>query len=530
MASETFIDYDIYIDKLLQYMNENNGKHSINKEKASQWINAQPIKEVKNVARKLIDITVYVSFSDIHKYIEKLTTTYYKKIQDDPNNVIHMFIGAKDKSNYFLSILGLYYIKKHKYREPTMYFIDNPYSIITSKSDTDKSNYKLIYFDDKTYSGGQIIMFLNKIMLNIYNNVCIPVVNSNLDININTISNPEEYTLINKILQTKSITFINNFKQILYTTIKNYKYYDIVFLLLGINKIALDRIMSYNFYLIFNIYKNYININDTDEIPFKILYNFYYSKNYNTLDYYFTEEELFYLGYFFSLGRLPPVSIYYDHKIGDPASTFNKLLNYGPVVPVNYDIAHYWNNFKYVLNKYTIKQITTNYLIMPYTKQFFTLCYKYYKKIATNKYQNIKLPIKLIPFINNCNNVQYIIENPLLQHINYCMFIIIDGLCTYKFDYKSIPNNPMFTSINLLDKYINNLELKKTLKKFLNSIYVQRCNLVFYKIMFNIKKSKKYTNNSHKSQSRKSQSHKSQSHKSQSHKSQSHKSHTNIYI
>jgi len=482
---ESILDYDIYIKRLLKYMSENSGKHSINKIKANEWVNAQPIPEARNVASKLIDVIEYVSFDDIHKYIEKLITTHYKKIQDNKDNIIHMFIGEKADSNYFLSMLGLYYIKKNNYREPTLYFDKMPISVVKLNIDNTRKTPILIYIDDKSYSGGQIEHTLTTLMFNMYNNYCVEVLNNELNININQINIKANHELVSKLLAIKSSNFIIELKRKLYDKLKNYEYYNINFLLLGINTVALHRVGEYNYKYIYNSFTYYLDIKSYIDLPLKIHYDINYAKKYNTLDYFFNEEELFHIGYYFSVGRIPPIAIYYDHTIADDTSTILKILNYGPVVPENYDVVHYWKNFKNILNAKINNFIQKNYYVADPTKLFYNLCHKYYKKIMNNKYQNIRLPIKCIPFINNCYDIKKIISNPLMKYINYVMLILFENrnFTFYKFK-EQIHNSPIiFSSIELLNQEIRTVDinLRDKLTNFINNINSHRCNLKFYK-------------------------------------------------
>lgn len=498
---ETIPDYDEYITKLLKYMDENNGKHAINPERAQQWINAQPIPEVRNVAKKLVDKIEYITFNDIHNYIENIITTNYKKIQDNPDNVIHMFIGSKEKSNYFLSILAIYYIKKHKYREPSLYFNIIPNSIIneTINKKTEKNNKRayLIYVDDMSYSGGQIEHTLSILMTNIYNNIISEILNNELDLDIDFYYLPENNKRIRDILEEKTPEFISDLQRHINNKLRDARYYNIEFMLLGLNDIVLNRLNEFNFRGIFDAYKTYLGIQNYNDLPFKVKYEFKYAKIYKTLDKYFTEEELFHIGYFFSFGRLPNVILYYDHKIADDTSTLLKILNYGPIVPKNYDIAHYWKNFRIILKKNTYEYITNNYFIKPFTKLFYKWAHQYYKKIMNDKFQNIREPIKFIPFINNCNQIKTVLNNPLMKYVNYAMFIVIENQGNYNFKkfIEKIHSNPIFSIKNLLDIHIKSDNLKSKIANFIIDINTNRCDLTFYK---------KWVNNLKKQSSKKS--------------------------
>lgn len=465
-------------------MKDNNGKHGINGKKAKEWINAQPINEARHIAQKIIDSTIYVTFDEVHEYIEKLIISSYKKIHDDKNNEIHMYIGEPNKSNYFLSLLGLYYIKKHKYREPSKYFSRIPENSIND-NDTIGKKPVLVYIDDKTYLGGQIIHLIISIVNNIYNSNLRDLLTNKFGSEIVKLYDTREFDKLLDIInaETKSNNGLNNFKQDYQKVMKDINYYKIEFLLLGVNKIALERLIDNDYNAIYQIYNHYLDIKESKNLPFKINYNFHYSKNYKTINEIFTEEEQFHLGYYFSIGRLPNVLVYFDYKIADDTSTILKILNYGPIVPDNYNISNYWSDFRYILKQSTNKFIQDNYYIAPNTKYFYNLAHKYYSNINVRKYQDINKPIKFIPFINNCKNINNIINNKLLKYINYVMFMTINNIGTpsfYKTRAKMI-NMPMFSNIDLLNKFINDDILQQKINDFLIQINEQRCELSFYK-------------------------------------------------
>jgi hypothetical protein len=86
------------------------------------------------------------------------------------------------------------------------------------------------------------------------------------------------------------------------------------------------------------------------------------------------------------------------------------------------------------------------------------------------------------------------------------MFILIDGLYKPKFNPSSIPNNPMITRAELINKYITST-LQNKIDTFITDIDMQRCNLDFYKQDFHIIKKKRKTQ-SYKTKISKQKSHK----------------------
>jgi hypothetical protein len=476
---ETIVGYDEYISKLLKYISENNGKHNINKIKAKEWVNAQP-KEVQHIASKLIDITVYIPFEKIKNQMEKLVLDKYKIIQNDPNNEIHMYTGEKDMSNYFLSMLGLYYIKKHKLREPTYFFTQKPLAVKTLEKSS--KNPVLIYFDDMAYSGGQLVHLIQYITFNIYMNVCLENT-KHLEIN--------RANFFEKIKELNNTDENNNIRNKIFNQLENYKYYDIKFLLLGINNLSKARLDE--IYDNCNIFKSFANIiNFKDILPFTVKCSYDWAVKYNTIDYYLTDKEIFLLCYYFSVGRVPPVAMYYDHNIAANTSTFQMIYNYGIVVPINYDISHYWKYFINIVKDKVNSVIQKNNKLSEFSKKFYDLSNKYYKDVKTNKFEDINKPIKFIPFINNCKNLDEIIKNPLLKSVNYILLILITHQGNININDK-FSNSPLLTHQNILNNFYGNNETKKKILDFLESITDHKCKFAFYKswLINNNMKSKK---------------------------------------
>ena len=52
--------YDQYLEKILYAVKKYSGKHSINMEKAEEWIYSQPFPEAQQAARNIIKHTKYV--------------------------------------------------------------------------------------------------------------------------------------------------------------------------------------------------------------------------------------------------------------------------------------------------------------------------------------------------------------------------------------------------------------------------------------------------------------------------------------
>jgi hypothetical protein len=135
-----------------------------------------------------------------------------------------------------------------------------------------------------------------------------------------------------------------------------------------------------------------------------------------------SEKDLFYMSYYFSQGLTPNILLYFDHKIADEPSTFLRLYNYGYVVPTNFDTVNYEPRYEQFLDNRN-QGHKLNYV----QTQFYKLFKKYYhSRELPNGPQDITQPIKFVPFINNCFNVEKIIQHPLITYVNY--FILITDM------------------------------------------------------------------------------------------------------
>lgn len=506
----TFLsDYELYINKLLDYLKKNSGKHDIDKQKATKWINAQPLYKAKIAAKQIIKFTKYVTFIDIINYIEKLIITQYKKIQETTND-IYMFVGEKHKSNYFISMLGLYFMKKYNMRLPSKYMEIMPEFNDIENYNFDKIPY-IIYIDDMTYSGAQINRILMHYITSITLNSTIKFLQKNIK-HIKKIKDEDnsEYTFknipdkINEYLDNRTEKYKNTFYEKLYKYINNFHYYKIEFLLLGSNKYSLAKIHEINERFMIFIYKILPQVKSMNEIPFKIDYNITSAIIYKTLDELCSEEELFYIYYYFSPGLCPNMLLYYDHKIADIPSTLSRVLNYGIIVPNNYNLANYWKGFVHITNpRYKTFNFSDNIIG---SGKFYQLCAKYYWKVKNTNSQDIHQPLKFIPFINSCNT--NILHDKLIKKINYLLFMSlihlknITPINNYKINDKyeaiSFVNNIFFDINDLLHiNFKDNEKEKQKIFEYLIEIDKQRCDMSFYKTFIinnnTNKKSKKKT-------------------------------------
>lgn len=557
-VTEEFInDFDANMDYYNKIISMYSGKHDIDTIKAIEWILAQPTIRARNAASNLIQHTKYVTFNDLLNIINKLVIKNYADLVNDPENQnksIYLYVADKNKSNYFISCLAYNFMKKHNIKLPT-HFI----SIEIDQFELYKiaEQNLVIYFDDMAYSGLQIkntitplfeIYTLKQIIKNIkpdlfYLDETIKILN----IVHNNLQKPNKkiddtfFILMNYIYENYAAS--NSYKYVRENFVKDFKKNYI-------KELKTNNVNGFNIFLIGSnidaitfISNITIKVSHDINIEFNNQPNVFCNKMYKRLKDEISEEEIFDMAYYFSYGVVPNVSIYYDHKIADMTSTFLKVLNYGPIVPHNYDISNYYHIDKYIEN------IDSFINYPPITDNYLTLFKKYYKnnKIKNNSnitnYKNIKFK----PFINNCFEVDKIIENQHMNEIEYLMFISdTDNDVNDKTQYdlaithhNQLKNNNKSSekisfdensdgkiyNTTILENYLGNEvenkiyiplvyqvsscyqteEQRKQIMKFLNDIDNHRCNLTFYKMVnynFNLelrkrggrKQSKKYKN------------------------------------
>ena len=488
-------DYTLLLPHIHKIIETYSGTHSINKEKAQQWIDSQPNQSSKRAAKIIIDNTKYITLKNTATLAKNIITTHYKEIvEKHPKKTIYFVCGDRKKSNYWLSILALSYIKQYKLREPDYYFY------LMDKTFEDPNNL-FIYYDDMSYSGGQIYSFINKYVtirlqqkialylgtysfehnkqmirdkiensekniLDYENNqlkyaaqiqeletqlqqVFDDSKTSNIKSDIESIQIDQSwvknfiertkneieilkkdlliidnktydelynsnFTEINRLTKRIIISETNESRNTLQQFLDNFEYPNLYYLLIGINKNAYEKIsiVPYTY-----MGKTYI------VKPFKI----FYGQKFITIDELveggvILEEDVFYMSYYFSQGLTPNILLYFDHKIADEPSTFLRLYNYGYVVPTNFDTVNYEPRYEQFLDQRR-QGHSLNYV----QSQFYKLFKKYYHtREITNGPQDITQPIKFIPFINNCFNVEKIIQHPLIIYVNY--FILITDM------------------------------------------------------------------------------------------------------
>ena len=562
ISERTFINtfYKKHMHQLLKIINQHNKKLDIDEDKADEWINRQPdtksFPNPRTAARNLINNTVHVSLKEVKEHLETLVTKHYDTCvnkRENKDKDIYLYMGdGVGKSNFYITLLAYHIIRTNGSKRPT-------YFLKTLPGDFDQNTMLVFYFDDMTYSGGQIVHTIQDILKEKLVNVLIREAKQKLpDIEPKHIAKcKKSYTSLNYIinhLAVKKGFYSGNTKQQLQyidelvKENQDYIVYPVIYLLLGANDLSIDRINS-----------PVINLHYYDYfISQKV--NVHYAKIYNSLEQNVTEEELFEIAYYFSYGQIPNVSILYDHKIADATSTFLLPLSTGAIVPDNFNLLNYYN-----LSQHNCETHARKFKNKSYTRyRYFYLLSKYFDVIQdTQTSQNIREQIHFCPFLKHCTAIKKLINHKNMKYVNYLMI-----MSSEIYDYNTIPPPPehykptvLIKDSELIDVFYNvkgyedtytdedgqpielnndfptifrnkytipldiNVSTRERILKFLYRFKNDRCHATFYKNTKTLKY--KNSNSVHSLSASKSKSNKSKSNKSKSNKSKSNKSKSN---
>lgn len=279
-------NYEANLEKIQTAILRTSGSHLIDIDSANSFIERQISPVRRQAARDLIENTEYITLEEMSRTIEQLIIRLYEEYHlNESTEPIYFVCGKPEKSNYFITVLGLFYIRKNHFREPL--FIDDLNDDILNDIGTNP----LIIMDDVAYSGSQLSDQMDKIYYD-------------------------------RVIEQKLVTP------------------RIFILVAGLNKISLRRLTRVpSNKLIGKYFDNYI------ESPFTLLYM--PDKLYDPLLLKIGIERYSYVNLFFSpytKGIFPFVSIYLDHKVADAVSTYLKALVYGPIVPANYDYQYLYGD------------------------------------------------------------------------------------------------------------------------------------------------------------------------------------------
>ena len=111
--------YDNNLEKVQNAIREYSGTHTIDRTIAERFIDRQISDVRKQAARDLIENTIYITLEEVSHIIEQLIIKLYTENNLNSAEFIYIYTGKPSKSFYFISILALYYIRLHGFKEPT---------------------------------------------------------------------------------------------------------------------------------------------------------------------------------------------------------------------------------------------------------------------------------------------------------------------------------------------------------------------------------------------------------------------------
>lgn len=420
MFDITFLsDYDYNISQVLEQLSES-GKHSIDPGLSRDFIENQISPARRQAARDLIENTIYITMDEIANVLEELILELYAKnnnFTDSPD--IYLMTQNPSKSSYYLSVLALYFIRKHNLREPTRYVA---LARVSEELSDIINNNPLIYIDDMSYSGSQLSSFLD---------------------------------------EAHGIRITQNKPPL-----------NITCLLISASQRAIDRLVT-----VPDTKKNKTTI-ILDKIwrlpsPFNIIIK--PERIYEELIYKLGYERYVNLRLFFSpwTSDTPQVLAYLDNKLADEVSTFKKALLYGPIIPNTYTLSIFKDHLKTPSKKgpswpdfefsFRITEMISKNTVLHNRNEskrirLFENVTDKYPDLKTKLNINIKKPneiihkeqpifeyilnkiidndiidqegpsdIRFIPFINTCNRTPKlldIVNDPRVQKFDYGMFMI----------------------------------------------------------------------------------------------------------
>lgn len=266
-------NYDNFIVEILDKKELLSGRHYINPEQSELWILSQLTERRRKAAKNLLDNTHYISFNRFFELIRDVIIELYKQL--DLSKEIYLYVGLdKNSSQYFVSIIALYFIKLLRYTEPIIIeeLYENKFSELEGSS--------FIVIDDCSYSGNQSRFT----MQNLYN--------SGLKV---------EYYLCFAVASQYSLTQIDKLSRDECNPEDSTEIWS--------EAIDISWIHPVIGLLIQHLRNNMENITE-----------------YLDIYYYFSP---------FTECGTPPISVYFDHKIAVQNSTFSYTLNLGCILPNN---------------------------------------------------------------------------------------------------------------------------------------------------------------------------------------------------
>jgi hypothetical protein len=273
--------YDKHIADILE---KPSGQHGVDPVKLEEWIQAQHSETRREIARRLADQIVYVTFEETKELCKSLVNMVYKDLEDRSEKTkIVWWVGKPYRSGYFISILCYFYLKELGLPEPD--------DIIGDMSNFEETAIYLKW-DDMSYSGSQLEQ-LNKDVVYSY-------------IKSGSIHFPDIWHCLICATETATNVLQNiSLNNALFT-----EYSEII-------KTIPDVKISGSRYITASI-----------PSPFRV----YAARTFPSLDTLMGVNAYYLADLFFNLNTAKCI-VYFDHKVADNVSTYMTVLLYGVVPP-----------------------------------------------------------------------------------------------------------------------------------------------------------------------------------------------------
>ena len=146
-------NYDANLQKIMTVKDLTSNSHRVVPELANQWVDAQANQQRRDAAKSLIDNTHYITFNNVFEAVRTLVIRIYNDLED--KNQVCLFAFAPDRSNYFMSVIAVYYIRLLGYPDPQIIYDVRFQSLELAR------NKSLLVIDDMAYTGIQISNIYN---------------------------------------------------------------------------------------------------------------------------------------------------------------------------------------------------------------------------------------------------------------------------------------------------------------------------------------------------------------------------------
>ena len=401
-----FLDcHQANLERIETAIRETSGTHAIDHALAEQFIAAQTTLIRRQAARDLVENTIYITLRETDAIIHQLVDQFFANpailefYARPGDHTIYVYTGGIQKSNYFLAVLAYKYIRH--YTTNVMFVTE----ILFEKIGTNP----LLILDDVSYTGSQLSSLLHHIY---WGEVAVKgdVVKDEFDMSTE------------KMISEKTPP-------------------SIFILLTALNDVSLSQLSKVPTVKTTMWGPSYFS--EFKASPFQLMY--LKERLYTPLLYKLGIERYIRMTFLFSPITSPKfvpfVSIYLDHKMADPASTFTTALMYGPIIPNG--MFRYNGVDEFIVDEFANRAGIHNYdptivqgLVDTYNMEHGTSMTKH-KKIFEHALEKLvkddsesPYALNFIPFLNTCKDDPVLVANcqdAKIKQMDYFVFMLPKG-------------------------------------------------------------------------------------------------------